>query len=80
MLRNSFQKLLRFLRVRPMVGGLEISDTALRFAEWSGGRWVTAGLRLPPGLVENGKIKDRDQFIASSRSILKSRPKSRARK
>jgi hypothetical protein len=48
-----------------MVGGLEISDTALRFAEWSGGRWVTAGLRLPPGLVENGKIKDRDQFIAA---------------
>lgn len=64
-LRNYFSKFLRFLRVRPLVGGLEVSDTALRFAEWSGGKWTTASLRLPPGLVENGKIKDREQFLAA---------------
>lgn len=64
-LQDYFRKLLRFLRVQPSVGGLEISDFALRFVDWSGGKWTTAGLRLPPGIVENGKVKDREQFIAA---------------
>lgn len=63
--KDSFRKFLRFLRVRPSVGGLEVSDFALRFAEWSGGKWTTASLRLPPGIVENGKVKEREQFIAA---------------
>lgn len=69
MLGDLLQKLLRFLRARPLVGGLEISDAALRFAEWTGDKWITASLRLPPGLVENGKIKDREQFLAALREL-----------
>lgn len=61
--RDYVRKLLEFMRVRPAVGGLEISDSVLRFAAWTGNKWINASLRLPPGIVEGGKVKDRAQFL-----------------
>jgi hypothetical protein len=68
-LANYFQKPLRWLRVRQAVGGLEISDTALRFAEWTGDKWITASLRLPPGLIEKGRVKDPGRFGAALKEL-----------
>lgn len=64
-----FSRLLRWLRVRQAAGGLEISDFALRFAEWKSGRWLTAGLRLPPGVVEQGVVKNPEQFRAALQEL-----------
>ena len=51
------------------VGGLEISDTDLRFLELIDDKPIYASLRLPPGIIELGKIKDRANFIEALRSL-----------
>ncbi len=61
--------LVRLLSPSKPVGGLEISDTALRFLEFHGDKPVYASLRLPPGIIENGKVKDRVNFVAALRSL-----------
>ena len=60
-----FLKFLSLLRVHPIAGGLEISDAALRIALSDGGMWHFAGVRLPPGTLEAGAVKDRDQFLGA---------------
>ena len=52
-----------------MMGGLEITDTALRFVRYDGRAWRTASLRLPPGLIEAGTVKDHDQLVAALREL-----------
>jgi len=69
MKQNSLTKLLSFLRAKPLIGGLEISDSALRFVVWDGKSFQMTGLRLPPGLVVAGQIKDREHFVAALRAI-----------
>jgi Tfp pilus assembly PilM family ATPase len=66
-----FEKVLKALHVRSIVGGLEISDLALRFAYFNGTEWELAGLRLPPGVMDGGQIKDREQFIKALRALHK---------
>lgn len=61
--------LLAFLRIRTPIGGLEVSDSALRYADLGGGTWRFASVRLPPGIVEDGTIKDRAQFVAALRTL-----------
>lgn len=46
-----------------------MSDTALRFALLSGNKWITASLRLPPGIVEKGEIKNKEQFLAALKEL-----------
>ncbi len=57
-----WRKILSLLKVSPVIGGLEVSDTALRYACWDGVRWYLTVLRLPPGLMISGKIKDPVSF------------------
>src|SRR3989344_5639202 len=57
------------LRVKPVVGGLEIADSNLRFIMWDESRWRTASVRLVPGIVVQGRIKNRKEFIASLRAL-----------
>lgn len=52
-----------------MIGGLEISDNVLRFVVWDGKSFQMTGLRLPPGLVVAGQIKDREHFVAALRAL-----------
>jgi hypothetical protein len=61
--KKIYDKVLNLLRVRPPIGGLEISDSTLRFAIWDGSAWTTKALRLPPNLVQGGKIMNYPQFV-----------------
>ena len=45
------------LSSKPILGGLQISDSALLYVELSGNR-TTAGVRLDPGIIREGKIVD----------------------
>lgn len=57
---------LRLLNPVPAVGGLEISDTFLRFLVIEGGgRVVQASLRLPPGIISDGKVVSPPQLTAA---------------
>lgn len=57
------KKILSLLRIRPRVGGLEISDSALRYTFFDGDNWQTAALRLPPNLIQGGKVANHAQFV-----------------
>lgn len=63
------KNILKFLRVRPIVGGLEISDTVARYSIWDGRAWIDKSLRLPPNLVQGGKISDYPRFVAAMREL-----------
>jgi Tfp pilus assembly PilM family ATPase len=60
-----FQRLLIALRVRMVAAGLDISDQTLRFAYLNGKAWQFSSVRLDPGILENGEIKDKDKFFAA---------------
>lgn len=65
-----YQRALRLLRVRGKSAGLEITDTALRIAwQSSGGLWQTAAVRLPPGIVQEGRVVDAAQFRGALQSL-----------
>lgn len=61
--KTIFQKCIAVLRAKPVVGGLEISDSGIRFMQWSGSRWEMASTRLVPGTVVRGEVKNRKEFI-----------------
>lgn len=62
-------KILSLLRVRTKVGGLEISDTDLRFVYFKGDSLGTASLRLPPGIIEEGDIKNYDTLVEALKKL-----------
>ena len=62
---------LRLLNPMPEIGGLEISDVALRFIQLRGEKIVSASLRLPPGIVEGGEIKDEANFLLALKDLHK---------
>jgi len=68
---NIFSKLLSVIKATPTIGGLEISDSFLRFSVWDGSQWLTTALRLPPGIVIGGQIKDRKNFIEALKMFHK---------
>ena len=59
------EKFLSVLRVRQNVGGLEVSDQILRFAHYDGALWQLQTVRYAPGVVVDGKIKDKEAFHAA---------------
>lgn len=67
--RSQLKKILKFLNPLPPIGGLEISDSALRFIWIKDGEPITASFRLPPNVLENGKIKDRPNFISALKNL-----------
>ena len=67
--KGILEKAMKLLRIRSDVGGLEISDSALRYARFDGEKWITASLRLPPGILEGGALKDKPQFEAALREL-----------
>ncbi|MBU6500675.1 MAG: hypothetical protein KGJ89_03570 [Patescibacteria group bacterium] len=68
-IRYYFEKLLSILKVRQNVGGVEISDLALRFANFDGENWRISGVRLEPGILDGGKIKNREKFIEALKTL-----------
>jgi len=65
------EQLLALLRVRSIAAGLEIGDEVLRLAVFDGKGWKMYAVRLAPGIVENGQIKDRQAFIAAATALKK---------
>lgn len=58
-------RLLSALRIRQKAGGFEVSDQVLRFAYYDGALWQLQVLRLAPGVIVDGRIKDREAFCAA---------------
>lgn len=63
------EKLLTAVRARSIVGGLEISNSTVRLAYFDGRAWHLGGVRLEPGIMEDGKIRDRDRFVEALKSV-----------
>lgn len=59
------ERILRFLHVRPIAGGLEVTDQLLRLAYFDGTVWQFRAVRIEPGVSEAGKIKDEFAFAAA---------------
>ncbi len=55
------QDLFERLTLRPTIGGLTVSDSGFQYLEL-GLRPKAVSLRLPPGVVREGRIVDADQF------------------
>lgn len=70
LIKSYFKRLLPLLKIRPTVGGLEISDQVIRLAYFKGGSWRMEAIRIAPGVMERGKIKDAAAF---SRALLELR-------
>lgn len=64
-----FKKILNFINPHLEIGGLEISDAYLRFLLIKKNKVETANVDLPPGVIEEGKIKDKEQFFAAVSSL-----------
>jgi len=69
MIKNYFQKILSFLRIRAKADGLEISDQVLRLVSFDRNAWKMEAVRLAPGVMENGKIKNAQAFDATLRAL-----------
>jgi len=76
---NFFGKLAKLSnRISPPmpVGGLHITDSALRYVVLRGGVPVGESIRLQPGVVEAGKVKSNEVFLSALKE-LRSRVASR---
>lgn len=80
-LRNILHKIFAAVEAKPVVGGLDISDSALRFV--SSASSFAASTRLLPGIVTDGRIQDEAAFLAAlaelRRNILGRRSQTGAR-
>ncbi len=56
---------MRYLNPAPMIGGLEVSDLALRFLRFEDEKLKQASVALPPGVIVEGKVMERDKLIAA---------------
>jgi Tfp pilus assembly PilM family ATPase len=54
---------LNIFNPQPLTGGLKISELALRFILVKKHNLILAAEELPPGVVQEGKLKDRETFI-----------------
>ena len=50
--------MIRLLSTSPQIGGLEITDSGIHFLGIKKDGFTTASLRLPPGIIESGKVKE----------------------
>ena len=75
----SISRILNILNPRPAIGGLEISDSALRFISIKENKLTTASLNLAAETVGEGKIKNKDNLKAVALK-LHSQITSRAKK
>lgn len=65
--RDIIHQIFSILEARPLVGGLEISDSAIRFAA-SASNFVSS-VRLAPGVVVDGRVQDEEAFLAALREL-----------
>ncbi len=58
----SFKRFLNILNPQPEISGLEISDSALRLVLIKENKLTFTSLNLPAGTLEEGKIKNKENF------------------
>lgn len=79
--RDVLHKVLSFLEAKPIVGGLDVSDSALHFVASASN--FTASVRLMPDTMLQGRIQDENAFLEAlqdlRRQILGRRAKTRMR-
>jgi len=68
-LKHIFSNFGRLISPMPEIGGLEITDSAIHFLKIKKDSLQRASLRLPPGIIEGGKVKDGQ--VANLTSALK---------
>lgn len=56
--KTATSRLIRLMTTPPQIGGLEITDSGLRFLGIKRDGFLKASLRLPPGIIESGKVKE----------------------
>jgi len=52
-----------------LVGGLQITDSAVRYFQFKSSGNLSASLRLQPGIIENGKIKNKAALVATLQEL-----------
>ncbi len=67
--KDIISKILSILRAKSKIGGLEISDTELRFAYFVDGSLKTLALRMPPGIIDSGEIKNYDLLVEALKKL-----------
>jgi Tfp pilus assembly PilM family ATPase len=60
-----FHSILSILQIRARAGGLEISDQVLRLVYYYRREWHIDAVRLAPGVMEKGVLKDANAFAAA---------------
>lgn len=65
-----FQKILSLLRIRAVAAGLEISDQVLRIVWADKGGWRMEAVRMAPGILEKGRIKDAAAFATALGELM----------
>lgn len=57
-----FEKFLSILRIHNRGGGIEITDQVIRISYFDGKSWQLKALKIAPGIIVDGKIKDKEAF------------------
>jgi Tfp pilus assembly PilM family ATPase len=79
-MKPNIQKILSLLRVSVRPDGLEVSDQVLRFAYFYRGAWQLTAIRLAPGIMEKGVIKDAAAFAAALHELKSKLPPAKREK
>lgn len=68
-LTNLLNPVKAFLTSPLRIGALEVSTTAIKYLLIRGNTIVQASLRLPPGVIERGTIKNRAVFVEALKNL-----------
>ncbi len=66
---NTLKTFWKIITLKRSLGGLEISDSAIKYVALQNGVPVSYGVRLLPGVVKVGRIMDVDQFSEALRTL-----------
>lgn len=67
----TFKKFYNLINPQPEIAGLEISDAYLRYVLLKGKKASFISFKLPPGIIESGKVKDKDKFLSITTDFFK---------
>ena len=68
-MKKLFLNFLKKLAPVPLIGGLEISDSGIRFVRIEKGRLITASLRLPKDIISQDEIKNSKHFKEALKNL-----------
>lgn len=74
-----FQRLLSFLKIRATAAGLEVSDQVLRLVYFDRKGWHMESVRLAPGVMDKGKIKDSTALVTALRELKSKVPSAKGK-